>query len=610
MGIERFYSSLKNEKIFKDLFHPYNNTIIINNLFIDMNSIIHNISSYLLKHKTFNNTLVFENKLINDILKYLVNLKNMFSDIKLIYIAIDGVPSLPKINEQKNRRYIGAITSMLLNKIEGNYNKFTWSKDNISTYSEFMKKLVERMKSNEFTKNFNKIIISSMLEKGEGEMKIIKYIKNNNIKEGIIFSPDSDMILLLGLLDRTKLNNYVLLRLDNVIDIDKNLYKYNYTNIKPFHDFLLKYFNSNDDLIIKDIIYIMTLFGNDFLPKLECLRIESDILLFLEVYRFNLKENGNILRLENNKYKLNIKSLITFLEILQSQELMLLQRNRNVYQYFEYNKNARNHLYHDIDNIVRMIKQYKVTEKDYIKSIPYMRVKLSDNTMNPFGFLKYKIIQNIKYNNILSQDDNILFMDNRKLFDKLYLFLIKNKDNYKRIFNVDKKYNYFYRKLTREMFDSKKNNYHLNNIKKLDFHDQLLYKIEYKLDEFYEIFDRTDLFYKDFKINEYSIIKNITNKDVNDYIEGLIWMVNYYINTDDSMEFVYRKIKSPLLKPLIEYISTENISLKKAKDITIEEHRKLISPDLKLLNKYLSNNFKGILDCSSSIFTSKCHVII
>ena len=85
-------------------------------------------------------------------------------------------------------------------------------------------------------------------------MKIIRYIKENNTNEAIVFSPDSDMILLLGLLDRSKSNNYILLRNDNnmtVVEDKRILYTYNYTNIKPFRDYLLKYLDSNNSNIIK-----------------------------------------------------------------------------------------------------------------------------------------------------------------------------------------------------------------------------------------------------------------------------------------------------------------------------------------------------------------------
>lgn len=612
MGIERFFSTLKKSKdnFFTDMTSPYHNNINIKNLFIDMNSIIHNLSSILLRKNSHSNTISFEKELLKMITDYIIELTNMFKKIDFIYIAIDGVPSLPKINEQKNRRYISMIVSMLINKIDPNTKPFEWSKDNISTYSIFMNKLSDTLNSKNFTSNFNQVIISSHTEPGEGEMKIIKYIKDKNTNEAIVFSPDSDMILLLGLLDRSKNNNYILLRNDNnmtVVEDKKILYTYNYTNIKPFHDYLMKYLDSNNSNIIKDIIFIFSLFGNDFIPKLECLRIESDIKLFLEIYKFNLNENGTILNFDK-KTSINYNNFISFLEILKTQENMLLQRNQFVYKYFQYNRNMKNQMINDIDNIVGMIKKYKVTLDNYKKSVPYLRIILSNDTTHPFGFIKYKIIQTLDYHLIT---DNIIFISGKDLMDSLFEYLIKNIDTYKEIFMDYKKKRWFYRKLSANDFNTKYNRYHRDKLEKLPFRKQLLYKIEYKLDNFYEIFDRTDNFYENnINLKSYYNMKKISNSDIIDYLRGIIWMVDYYINLDDSNEFVYQPTKSPMLTEMIEMFSKRKINTMEAKNISIEMHKKLISPDVKLLEKHLKNNFKGKLDCTSSIFTNKCHVLL
>ena len=470
MGIERFFSTLKKSKdnFFTDMTSPYHNNINIKNLLIDMNSIIHNLSSILLRKNIHSNTESFENELLKMITDYIIELANMFKKIDFIYIAIDGVPSLPKINEQKNRRYISMIVSMLINKIDPNTKPFEWSKDNISTYSNFMNKLSDTLNSKKFINNFNKIIISNHTEPGEGEMKIIKYIKENNIVEAIVFSPDSDMILLLGLLDRSKSNNYILLRNDNnmtVVEDKRILYTYNYTNIKPFHDYLLKYLDSNNSNIIKDIIFIFSLFGNDFIPKLECLRIESDIKLFLEIYKFNLNENGTILNFDK-KTTINYSNFISFLEILKTQENMLLQRNQFVYKYFQYNRNMKNQMINDIENLVNMLKTHQVTLANYKKSVPYLRTILTNDTTHPFGFIKYKIIQTLDYHLIT---DNIIFISDRDLIDSLFEYLIKNINTYQDIFMDYKKKRWFYRKLSANDFNTKYNRYHRENLEKLNF---------------------------------------------------------------------------------------------------------------------------------------------
>lgn len=611
MGIERFFSTLyKNDKkFFTDLVYPYKNNIFLKrndlkNLFIDMNSIIHNQSSILLKQKIYNLNNNFEKELIKRINNYIIHLQKI-TNTTFVYIAIDGVPSLPKINEQKNRRYVSKIIEMLVNKFDPQSTSFSWSKDNISPYSPFMNKLVDQLKKN---KNY---VISSHLEEGEGEMKIIKYIIKNKIKNCIIYSPDSDMVLLLGLLDIKNLK-YVLLRNDNNKTIIKNEieYFYNYTSIKDFHNYLLDYLNVpkfDKSLVIKDIIFLFSLFGNDFLPKIECLRVNTDIKLFLEIYNFNLKENGPILNKKAN-YTLNNRNFITFLELLQQQENMLLQRNQYEYKYFNFNRNMKNHFIFDIKNLLKNLE--KLTIENFKKSIIYIRIRLTNDTKTPFGFLKYKIIQTMDYNLFT---DNILFDSDQELLDKLFIYLINNKTNLEDIFIYSSKINnrWFYREITKNDFKSKSNNYHKKNLEKRGFREQILYQIEYKLDNFYEIFNRTNNFYEN-RINkkEYYNMKYISKVDIEDYLKGLQWILDYYMNLNDDKEFVYKPTKSPLLKELIDRANGSKLVLRNKKKLTIKKQQDLVSPNIKLLQKYLKTNFKGKIDCTSSIFTNKCHVLL
>tara|TARA_B110000977_G_C11081492_1_gene493078 strand:- start:2500 stop:4335 length:1836 start_codon:yes stop_codon:yes gene_type:complete len=609
MGIERFFSTLyrnNNKKFFTDLTYPYQNNINIKNLFIDMNSIIHNQSSILLKQKLFNQTDIFENELINRIKEYINHLQKL-TNSTFIYIAIDGVPSLPKINEQKNRRYISKIVEMLVNKIDPQSKSFTWSKDNISPYSLFMNKMVNQLKKN------NNYEISSHFEKGEGEMKIIKYIIKNKIKNCVIYSPDSDMVLLLGLLD-IKNSKYILLRNDNNKTIIENKikYYYNYADIKEFHHYILDYLDVkiyDKSLVIKDIIFLFSLFGNDFLPKHECLRVNTDIKLFLEIYNFNLKENGHILN-KDQTYVLNNRNFITFLELLNQQENMLLQRNQYEYKYFNFTKNMVNHFNFDIKNLIKNLKE--LTVKNFKKSTIYLRINLSNNPQFPFGFLKYKIIQTMDYHLFT---DNILFDNDKQLLDKLFIFLInikENSDKLNKIF-LTEKFNdrWFYREITEYDFLSKNNKYHKKKLERLNFRDQLLYKIEYKLDNFYKIFNRTDNFYEhNLNKNNYYNLKSISKKDIETYLVGLMWILDYYMNLKDESEFIYTPIKSPLSKELIKRLHGNKLAKKKKGIISIEKQKQLISPNIRVLQKYLKTNFKGKIDCTSSIFTNKCHVLI
>ena len=148
MGVERFFSSIKDEfNVTTNTEYPYIK-LTGKYLFIDFNSIVHIISAHLLKlynlNNNNNNINSFESKLLNEIGKYLLELikYNINSEIlENIYIAIDGTPTMSKIYEQKKRRYMAKVIEYLKYKENISDTNFNWDKNNISPGTIFMNKL-------------------------------------------------------------------------------------------------------------------------------------------------------------------------------------------------------------------------------------------------------------------------------------------------------------------------------------------------------------------------------------------------------------------------------------------------------------------------------------
>ena len=147
MGVERFFSSLKRDYNFiKDV----NKKIECEHLLIDFNSIVHISSQFLLSQMRDTTTEIFEVTLIKKVGDYIVDmLNNTFYPRNLITISIcvDGVPSMSKIFEQKKRRYMGDMISYLNKQETGG---FSWSRNNISPGTDFMKKMMDYLVSSKF----------------------------------------------------------------------------------------------------------------------------------------------------------------------------------------------------------------------------------------------------------------------------------------------------------------------------------------------------------------------------------------------------------------------------------------------------------------------------
>jgi 5'-3' exonuclease len=158
------------------------------------------------------NKIIFEH-IFENIRNYLT----FYPNCELLYIGIDGVPSVGKMVEQQDRRYKGYLMSLINKKLiekhknqlnNSNFDftniyneleylnlKLSFDKNLISPQTDFMIDFINELKKQDFKV---KTVISDFNEKGEGEKKIVKYIKlHSKIDDRIvIYSPDADMIIM------------------------------------------------------------------------------------------------------------------------------------------------------------------------------------------------------------------------------------------------------------------------------------------------------------------------------------------------------------------------------------------------------------------------------
>ena len=328
-------------------------------------------------YQNFFTTSHLDDIIIKNVGIYLKDLLTKFNKDKLqkVYISIDGVPSKAKIVEQKKRRFMGEfekhIKKQLVEKHKDtldknkssdchvpfnkyNYlrNHISWSRGNISPASFFMVKLGRFLNSASFKNEVNKIvplvksknfIVSNFTEKDEGEKKIMDFINNpnNEVKGDIcIYSPDADIILLSMILKNKNINKTVI-RIDqqrsrkleityaiyDIVDIDKlenNIYTY------------MDNMSLNKINVINDIVFIFTIFGDDFLHKIESFNVRTDIKLILDIYKSYISSKNYILQDINNLKTINYKNFIELLKLLVKEENELIKRNYLMKKYKNY----------------------------------------------------------------------------------------------------------------------------------------------------------------------------------------------------------------------------------------------------------------------------------
>jgi len=634
MGIEKFFNSIKTkyskENIIIDTKFPYKK-LNSEYIFFDFNSIIHNISERVLKK--INNDIKKNN--INDIEKYtysylnklisnnvlddlLFIIKNNFNynNVKLIYIAIDGTPSKAKIVEQRKRRFMGNINSILINRLTKNKNKIEWSKNNISPATEFMNYFLLLLKSKKFkekinelmknNKKFEKFLISDTSEFGEAEKKILDYIlENNNINNNIcLFSPDADVILLsLILLKQCK--NIKILRRDQQAKIVSNNishFGYNLIDIDLISKVLIHFVKSNgikeiDSIkMIKDLILLFSFFGDDFLPKLESYNVDNDLDLLL-IYYSNIYNKINKYLIVDNKININFLNLL--IEKLSIKEDELIQRNYIMKNYHNYkrlkkdvdkflNSNSNHNVFIDFIkkyNFYRYLEKLELKinklKKDILNKDEKFYLNYINNNLDNlyhFGYkdeinipnlndIKMIINNNVAFNDLLKKhDDNrVNFIYHYFKFNKFPLInnFYNINNNFRTLYNTNYigllKYNY-----------TSNDRFHKYNIKNLDNSKKIQYKIEHFLDEYYYKLNKKD-FIKLGNLDNYG--KSIEdyykfyfnnkskNKIIEEYLEGIYWINEYYFNNRLALQWFYKNSKTPLLKDISNYLKNNKINL-------------------------------------------------
>jgi len=303
MGIPVFFKTLITD--YQHVIEPVDNQKI-DNLFFDLNCLLHPSCAQI---KDGN-----EDDMIKKIL-YDINYFIQLTEATFIYIAIDGPAPKAKMMQQRVRR----LKSVLEEKV--------WDTNALTPGTKFMNRLNDELyKKYDSQKN---VIVSDSLEPGEGEHKILQYLKQNKDifkkQNNCIYGLDADLIMLALV---SGIPNIVLLREKTSFNIEQMDGDYLYLKIDALKKEITSSFPQlTKQIIINDYIFICFFLGNDFIKNSPSLNLRYDGLNYLtDVYKQCQDKYNNKFYLINPKSKgiihwNNFKEFISLLNVKENDRM-------------------------------------------------------------------------------------------------------------------------------------------------------------------------------------------------------------------------------------------------------------------------------------------------
>ena len=321
MGIPKFYSQfLTKSSNFTNVFSR-GLPPLISSLSIDANALIHSSAALVYNYgseKTearqqyIEQTSAFqlEQELFETFGNKLLSLLTFTHPTDTFVIAIDGSAIQAKQAQQRTRRFRNAQMRKG-SKVIFDSNSITPGTDFMYRLDAYILKWLDANKPN-FP---SKIIYSSHLQYGEGEHKILDFMRSGAIPQGInngvhiLHGMDSDLVLLSLI---SPLHSVYLWREDinNVL------------NIEEMKLSLIQRFQTPEP--INDFVFLISFLGNDFIPHHPVLEDYTTVIdEMIDIYRNNYQNDQQPLILNN---EINWEGLASFLKVLAEREPQMMKK--------------------------------------------------------------------------------------------------------------------------------------------------------------------------------------------------------------------------------------------------------------------------------------------
>jgi len=333
-------------------------------LFLDMNSVIHNCAHPFTALEL--NVLTME-EISAKIFRYISLLVSTIQPRKMLYMAVDGVAPRAKMNQQRSRRFRTARVAerdlQALREAGNAIPQGILDSNAISPGTEFMSELMDNLQNFILHKQATdplwqriEVVFSGHSAPGEGEHKIMEYLRmmrsrpdyNPELRH-CMYGTDADLILLALL----SYEPYFSIMREETLT--QTAFKQERKDIpQPFqllHVPIVREYLESDfspffppgtfeiNRFVDDLVFMMCLVGNDFLPNLPNISIaEHGLEMMFSIYQHHVNDLGGYIM---DGSKPDLERMVKFLGYLTKADNEGAGETPNFSQFEELDKSEK-----------------------------------------------------------------------------------------------------------------------------------------------------------------------------------------------------------------------------------------------------------------------------